>query len=120
MEESTTTCYTAYKMDFTLALTTQANIPSANKNPNVEYISKKLQNQQTIGPINSKLYREVIDTNRYSPHARFIPQIEGTLLGMQWSEQLYMDSVSPFRLQTASKICIISDSLLVKKACLPA
>lgn len=34
---------------------------------------------------------------------------------MQWSEQLYMDTVFPFRLQTASKICIISDSLLVKR-----
>lgn len=121
MEASTIICYMANKMDFTLAWTTQANMPSANKNPRVvKYISKKLQNQQTIGPINYKLYREVIDTNWYSPDAQFIPKIEGTLLSMQWSEQLCMDTVFPFQLQTPSKICIISDSLLVKKACPPA
>jgi len=28
--------------------------------------------------------------------AQFIPKIEGTLLSMQWSEQLYVDTVLPF------------------------
>jgi len=53
---------------WTLYCPTQANMPSANENPNiVEYISKKLQNQQTmaIGPINPKPYREVINTSRF-------------------------------------------------------
>jgi len=39
MEANTTICSMAYKMEFTLALTTPANMPSANKNSNVEYKS---------------------------------------------------------------------------------